>query len=129
MPGVDNLSHSSGSGTDMLTLVSGSGTDLLTKGSATALDNLTRGTVSITDPLAKEVFTHITAAGELDDTTPIAISVEDTSLFPSSGTGKVQLATGEEMEFDWTGKTATTLTGCVIASGTFEFSAGDKVYV
>lgn len=104
-------------------------TDNITKGLVAAVDVINKSVIPIPDKLSRELYSIITAPGELKETLPETITVESTDRLPSSGSGVLQTAAGELIDFDYTGKTSTTLTGCYINEGTFAFAAGDKIFV
>lgn len=132
--GTDNLTYTPGSGADNLSASSGSGADQLTKSAGTAADNLAKSAGTQFDGVTKRVFTLVTANGSIDDDPPVTISVQDASEFPNSGTAKIYIkAPGEEFEvveyeITYTGKTATSLTGCTSVSS-FNFIAGDRIEI
>lgn len=62
-------------------------------------------------------YTHVTADSDLDDLSATAIlNVDDTSEFPASGSATIVTRDGDQV-FTYTGKTATTFTGCTFPDG------------
>jgi len=126
--GTDNLSLTQGAGSDNLAAGSGSGQDNLAASSGSGQDNLAATSGSGQDNLEKLWLTLTTAGGTLDNATPITVNVEDTTEFPATGSATMRRRSDmAEQAFTYTGKTATTFTGCLIASGTFTFVTGDEV--
>ena len=114
---ADNLALSTGSGVDQYTAAGNSGFDGFTKGAGTQQDGLSQHNLTL-----------VTDDGSVTDEAS-TIPVQDTSLFPASGSFTLQnRASGEEIEVDYTGKTATSFTGCTIAEGEFEYETGDTIY-
>lgn len=104
---VDNFSFSVGSGLNTFSKTVGSGKDSL-----------------------EGVRGSLTSSGGTLSTSAIVVNLGNTTFFPASGQAKViKKSDGTTQLFSFTGKTLTTLTGCTIASGTFAFSAGDKIEI
>ncbi len=69
--------------------------------------------------------TKTTSSGTLS-TSGSTINVEDAHSFPISGNAYIKSG-GTKKPFNFTGKTATSLTGCTIDSGTFDYASGSPV--
>lgn len=105
--GVDNLSLSVGSGLNRFSKSIGNGKDTL-----------------------EGVRGSLASSGGTLSTSAMTVSIVNTTFFPNSGEAKViKKSDGSSQVFSFTGKNETSLTGCTIATGTFTFSAGDKVEI
>ncbi len=99
------------------------GSALLIRGSLNA-DDLTAGCIrgiNVTAATHMTKGSYLTSALSGGEST---INVKDTSDFPSSGNGWIIDTTNDRDGFVWTGKTATTLTGC---SGVLAHNSGATI--
>jgi uncharacterized Fe-S center protein len=91
-------------------------------------DNLTIAEGNGYDNLSMVHGTLITAEGTLDQA-GITIHAVNTRIFPAAGSATIRQADGSIQVFQYTGKTASTFTGCTIVAGDFDFYIDDKIQI